>query len=63
MQVRDSHFGVTDVAATALVTLSFLYTVKFASGGRRREAIVSALWAGLAASTKYNAALIVLPAA
>ena len=61
LHVRDSHFGVTDVAATSLVTLSFLYTVKFASGGTRREAVVSALWAGLAASTKYNAALIALP--
>jgi 4-amino-4-deoxy-L-arabinose transferase-like glycosyltransferase len=61
LHVRDSHFGVTDVAATSLVTLSFLFTAKFASSGRHREAIVSALWTGLAASTKYNAALIALP--
>jgi len=62
LHVRDLHFGVTDVAATWLVTLSFLYTVKYAQAGRRRDAVVSALYAGLAASTKYNAALILLPA-
>lgn len=44
------------------MTLSFLYTVKYAQGGRRRDAALSALSAGLAASTKYNAGLIALPA-
>jgi 4-amino-4-deoxy-L-arabinose transferase-like glycosyltransferase len=62
LHVRDSHFGVTDVAATWLVTLSFLYTVKFAQRRRRGDLIRSALLAGAAASTKYNAGLIVLPA-
>jgi len=61
LHVRDSHFGVTDVAATCWVTLSFLFTVKYAQSGRRRDAIVSAILAGLAASTKYNAGLVVLP--
>ena len=32
LHVRDSHFGVTDVAATFLVTWSFLHTVAFAFG-------------------------------
>lgn len=62
LHVRDSHFGVTDVAATWLVTVSFLHTVKFAHARRRGDAIRSALLAGAAASTKYNAGLIVLPA-
>jgi 4-amino-4-deoxy-L-arabinose transferase-like glycosyltransferase len=61
LHVRDSHFGVTDVAATCLVTLSFLYTVKFASSRRRADLLRSAILAGLAASTKYNAGLVVLP--
>ncbi len=62
LHVRDSHFGVTDVAATFLVTLSFFYTVKFAQLRLRGDWIRSALLAGAAASTKYNAGLIVLPA-
>jgi len=63
LHVRDSHFGVTDIAATWLVTMSFLYTVRFARRERRRDALFAAVWAGLAASTKYNAGLIVLPLA
>jgi len=62
LHVRDSHFGVTDIAATWLVTLSFLYTVKFAQQRLRGDLVRSALMAGAAASTKYNAGLIVLPA-
>jgi len=61
LHVRDSHFGVTDVAATFLVTWSFLHTVAFAQTGRPRHWITSALLAGAAASTKYNAGLVVLP--
>ena len=61
LHVRDSHFGVTDVAATFLVTWSFLHTVAFAQTRRPRDWIASALLAGAAASTKYNAGLVVLP--
>jgi len=61
LHVRDSHFGLTDVAATWLLSLSFLFTVRFFRGGHRSDALLSAMWAGLAASTKYNAGLIVLP--
>jgi Dolichyl-phosphate-mannose-protein mannosyltransferase len=60
LHVRDSHFGVTDVAATWLVTQSFLSTVQYARGGKRRDAIASAVWAGMAASTKYNAGIIAI---
>jgi Dolichyl-phosphate-mannose-protein mannosyltransferase len=61
LHVRDSHFGVTDVAATSLLCLSFLFTVRYARQGGRRDAWSSAILAGLAASTKYNAGLIALP--
>jgi 4-amino-4-deoxy-L-arabinose transferase-like glycosyltransferase len=61
LHVRDSHFGVTDVTATFFVTLSFFYTVKYAQGWQRNDWIRSALLAGAAASTKYNAGLVVLP--
>jgi hypothetical protein len=62
LHVRDSHFGVTDVAATWLAMVSFLFTVRYGRGGDRRSLMLSALFAGLAASTKYNCGLVVLPA-
>ena len=62
LHVRDSHFGVTDVTATCFVLVSFLFIVRFSESSTRRDLIVAAVTAGLAASTKYNAALIALPA-
>jgi len=61
LHVRDSHFGVTDVAATCLLMQSFFYTVRYDRDRSRRDAVLSAIWAGLAASTKYNTGLVVLP--
>ena len=62
LHVRDSHFGVTDVTATCLVLVSFLFVVRFSESSSRRDLIIAAVTAGLAASTKYNAAIIALPA-
>lgn len=62
LHVRDSHFGVPDVTATCLATGSFLWTCRFAGSGRVRDALYSAGCAGLAMSTKYNLALIAVPA-
>jgi len=62
LHVRDSHFGVTDVPATCLVLVSFLFTLRFWHSDRWRDLILAAVTAGLATSTKYNAALIALPA-
>jgi 4-amino-4-deoxy-L-arabinose transferase-like glycosyltransferase len=61
LHVRDSHFGVTDVPATCLVLMSFLYTIRFAQARSSRDVLVAALLAGLATSMKYNAALIAVP--
>lgn len=61
LHVRDSHFGVTDVTATCLALASFACTVRFASHPAARTLLAAALLAGLAASTKYNAGLILLP--
>lgn len=61
LHVRDSHFGVTDVTATCLVLVSFLFIVRFVESRARRDMLVAAVTAGLAASTKYNAAMIALP--
>ncbi len=62
LHVRDSHFGVTDITATCLVLVSFLFIVRFSESGSTRDLIMGAVTAGLAASTKYNAAIIALPA-
>ena len=61
LHVRDSHFGVTDVTATCLAIASFACTVRYFSYPSMRTLLPAALLAGLAASTKYNAALILLP--
>jgi hypothetical protein len=62
LHVRDSHFGVTDVAATFVATVAFLFIVRLAEQGGWRDLVASAVFAGLATSTKYNVALIAVPA-
>jgi hypothetical protein len=62
LHVRDSHFGVTDVAATSLVAAALLFVVRYRDTLARRDLLFAALFTGLAASTKYNAALIAVPA-
>lgn len=61
LHVRDSHFGVTDVAATFLVMCSVLFIVRSYDNGRLRDYLVAGLFAGLAASTKYAGILLVVP--
>jgi hypothetical protein len=62
LHVRDSHFGVTDVPMTFLLAVAFLWTAKLSASGSRSDLIGAAIFAGLATATKYNAALMVLPA-
>ena len=62
LHVRDSHFGVTDVTATCLALASLLYLIRFDRSHTNRDLLLAALWAGLAASTKYSAALVAVPA-
>jgi hypothetical protein len=61
LHVRDSHFGVTDVTATCLTLAALLYLVRFERSRATRDFVVAAIWAGLATSTKYGAALVALP--
>ena len=58
LHVRDSHFGVTDVPMTLMCTLSILYILRLCDLGRTRDYVYAGITAGLAASTKYNAALL-----
>jgi Dolichyl-phosphate-mannose-protein mannosyltransferase len=61
LHVRDSHYGVTDVAMSFMVLVAFLYAVRFAASGARSDLVIAGITAGLATATKYNAALICLP--
>jgi 4-amino-4-deoxy-L-arabinose transferase-like glycosyltransferase len=62
LHVRDSHFGVTDVPMTLLVVCAFWAAARCATRGATLPRVaVAGLVCGLAASTKYNAALIVAP--
>jgi len=63
LHVRDSHYGVTDVPMTFMVLVAFLCAVRLSQSGTRWDVILSGIAAGLAAGTKYNGALVVLPLA
>jgi 4-amino-4-deoxy-L-arabinose transferase-like glycosyltransferase len=67
LHVRDSHFAMTDVLMTLLVTSSFALLFRALEGAARdpsstagtaRLFALSGLVAGLATSTKYNAAVL-----
>ena len=62
LHARDSHFGVPDITATALVAASFLFTVRYWQSERSKDVLLAAMFAGLAASAKYNAGLVAVPA-
>src|SRR4030095_4191602 len=62
LHVRDSHFGVTDVPMTFMTLVAFLFVVRVSESDATKDLIAAAVLSGLATSTKYNAALIALPA-
>lgn len=62
LHVRESHFGVTDVPLTFLITLATLLIARAAGDARASRWAAAGLVAGLASATKYSGALIV-PAA
>jgi hypothetical protein len=61
LHVRDSHFGVTDVAATCLIMCAVFFIFRGYADQRLRSYIYAGLFAGLAASTKYAGALLIAP--
>ncbi len=63
LHVRDSHFGVTDITMVTLVTAAALAADALRRSGSVRGALVAGALAGLATSTKYNAALLCVPLA
>jgi Dolichyl-phosphate-mannose-protein mannosyltransferase len=63
LHVRDSHFGVTDVPMTLLVVCAFWSAARcWTQGITIARAAFTGVLCGLAASTKYNAVFVVLPA-
>lgn len=54
LHVRDSHFGVTDIAMTALVVLGVLAVLRWQDVPSPGRAAIAGAVAGLAGSTKYN---------
>jgi 4-amino-4-deoxy-L-arabinose transferase-like glycosyltransferase len=61
LHVRDSHFGVTDVAATFLIMCAVLFVQRSYADQKSRSYVYAGLLAGLAASAKYAGALVVAP--
>ena len=64
LHAQHSHFLTVDVPATFWVILSLLWSAKLATNSPKplRAALLAGLFAGLAAATKYNMALVLLPA-
>lgn len=58
LHVRDSHFGVTDISATTLATLSLWQSIQALREENQRALTRAAVLAGLAASTKYPLGLV-----
>ena len=61
LHVRDSHFGVTDVPLAAMVCLVLLQALRIESRGAWRDYVRAGLCTGLAISTKYPGAILLVP--
>ncbi|MBN1956010.1 MAG: glycosyltransferase family 39 protein [Anaerolineae bacterium] len=63
LHVQQAHFGVVDPFLAFFSSGSILFAVRSAGSGRCGAAILAGAWAGLAASCKASALLLVLPLA
>lgn len=61
LHARDSHFGVTDIPLTLLVTASVLFILRANQHGRLGDYARAGALAGLATATKYNGLLLLAP--
>jgi 4-amino-4-deoxy-L-arabinose transferase-like glycosyltransferase len=61
MHVRSSHFGTTDVVMTGLIVAAVSLIIDAHRSRRRGKFFAAGLVAGLAAATKYNAVILVVP--
>jgi hypothetical protein len=60
LHVRDSHFATVDVTMTLFVTLALVFAVKAAKNPVLFNFLLAGLFAGLAASSKYNGGLVLI---
>jgi len=61
LSVRDAHFAVNDIPMVSLLTLAVLFAVRLLEEGQPRDLVLGGLTAGLAAATKYNGGIALLP--
>lgn len=62
MHARNSHFGTTDTMMVLLIVWAVSLILQAHESGQRRHALAAGVVAGLAAATKYNALILVVPA-
>ena len=60
LAVVHSHFFTVDVPATFFVSLALLWAARLLHGAAWRDIVGAAIWCGLAAATKYTAAIVVV---
>jgi len=60
IHVMHSRFLAVDVPATFLVVAALIFAFRIPEGHRLRDYLLSGLFAGLAAGTKYSAGLVIL---
>jgi hypothetical protein len=60
LHVLHSTYATVDVPQTLFVALALLAAVRIAREGAPRDYLLAGLWAGLAASTKYSGALVLI---
>ena len=60
LHARESHYATVDATMTLMVTWALAFAMKAAVSEKRRDVWHSAMWAGLAASAKFNGAAVIL---
>ncbi len=58
--IQDSHFITTDIPVTFLIMICAYFSIEYLYRGKKSLLYFSAIFAGLAASTKYNGGLSIL---
>ena len=60
LSVRFAHLAITDTPSVLWVGLALLWSVRIVQDGRRSDYLLSGLFVGLAGSTKYPSALVLV---
>ncbi len=60
LAVLHAHFLTVDVPATFFVSLTLLWSARLMTSQTWKDYVLAAVWAGLAAATKYNAGLVLI---